>query len=155
MDPCDHCEEVMQPFLDRSLSREEQVRSRRTSRLPVVPRRFRFEQELRGYVRVACTEGCRRAQGTSSRHLRHRRCPSEIFATAPRARPDDHDEPLPVVAARERSGPDAELAREPLCDVVAATLVVDGGLRVVEAVRATYARDVVPSAPMRDATWRV
>ena len=51
MDPCDHCEEVMQPYLDRSLSVETHLES-----CPWCTNRFRFEQELRGYVRVACTE---------------------------------------------------------------------------------------------------
>jgi len=57
MDPCDHYEEVMQPFLDRSLSVEEQVSvETHLESCPWCSPRFRFEQELRGYVRVACSE---------------------------------------------------------------------------------------------------
>jgi mycothiol system anti-sigma-R factor len=57
MDPCDHCEEVMQPFLDRSLSLEEQVSvETHLETCPWCSKRFRFEQELRCYVRVACSE---------------------------------------------------------------------------------------------------
>ena len=57
MDPCDHCEEVMQPFLDRSLSLEEQASvETHLETCPWCSKRFRFEQEFRGYVRVACTE---------------------------------------------------------------------------------------------------
>ena len=57
MDPCEHCEEVMQPFLDRSLSLEEQVSvETHLEACPWCNKRFRFEQELRGYVRVACSE---------------------------------------------------------------------------------------------------
>jgi anti-sigma factor (TIGR02949 family) len=57
MDPCDHCEEVMQPSLDRSLSVEEkQAVELHLDECPWCSKRFRFEQEFRGYVRVACTE---------------------------------------------------------------------------------------------------
>jgi mycothiol system anti-sigma-R factor len=57
MDPCDHCEEVIQPYLDRALSVEEQQAVElHLSECPWCSKRFRFEQEFRGYVRVACTE---------------------------------------------------------------------------------------------------
>ena len=57
MGHCDHCEEVMQPYLDRSLSVEEQVSiETHLESCPWCSKRFRFEQELRGYVRVACSE---------------------------------------------------------------------------------------------------
>ena len=57
MDPCDHCEEVMQPYLDRSLSVEEkQAVELHLDECPWCSKRFRFEQEVRGDVRVACTE---------------------------------------------------------------------------------------------------
>ena len=143
MDPCDHCEEVMQPFLDRSLSLEEQSRSRRTSRRARGARkRFRFEQELRGYVRVACTEEMPpEPQGQA-------RGAPDAAAVAPpmrgRGAARRSRRAVAVVAARQRARPDAELAREPRRDVVAAALVVHGRLRVVEPVRATDARDVVP-----------
>ena len=57
MDACDHCEEVMQPFLDRALSVEEQAAvERHLEACSWCAKRFRFELELRGYVRVACSE---------------------------------------------------------------------------------------------------
>jgi anti-sigma factor (TIGR02949 family) len=57
MDPCDHCEEVMQPFLDRSLSVEEQTEvEQHLEQCPWCAPRFKFESELRGYVKIACTE---------------------------------------------------------------------------------------------------
>jgi anti-sigma factor RsiW len=57
MDPCDHCEEVMQPYLDRALSLQEQTSvEEHLGTCPWCAKRFRFESELRGYVKVACTE---------------------------------------------------------------------------------------------------
>jgi anti-sigma factor RsiW len=57
MDPCDHCEEVMQPYLDRALSVDEQTWvEEHLGECPWCAKRFRFESELRGYVKVACTE---------------------------------------------------------------------------------------------------
>jgi predicted anti-sigma-YlaC factor YlaD len=57
MDPCDHCEAVMQPYLDRTLSVQEQVSvEQHLAECTWCSKRFRFEGELRGYVRVACTE---------------------------------------------------------------------------------------------------
>lgn len=57
MDPCDHCEQVMQPYLDRTLSAAEQAEvEQHLSGCTWCAKRFTFEQELRGYVRVACTE---------------------------------------------------------------------------------------------------
>ena len=57
MDPCDHCEEVMQPYLDRSLSVEEQQSVElHLGECPWCSKRFHFEQEFRRYVRVICAE---------------------------------------------------------------------------------------------------
>lgn len=57
MEFCDHCEECMQPYLDRSLSAEEQASvEQHLAECPWCSKRFRFEQELRGYVRIACVE---------------------------------------------------------------------------------------------------
>jgi predicted anti-sigma-YlaC factor YlaD len=57
MDPCDHCEAVMQPYLDRTLSESEQAAVElHLGECSWCSKRFRFEAELRGYVRVACTE---------------------------------------------------------------------------------------------------
>jgi anti-sigma factor RsiW len=56
-DPCAHCEEVMQPYLDHTLSDEE----RRDAEMHLdecdwCRRRYKFEEELRRYVRQAVTE---------------------------------------------------------------------------------------------------
>src|SRR5215207_8249531 len=51
-------------------------------------------------------------------------------------RADDHDEPVRVRPARERPGREAELAGEPDRDQASAWRVVDGALRIVEAVGA-------------------
>jgi mycothiol system anti-sigma-R factor len=57
MDPCDHCEKIVQPYLDRSLSDEDiAFVDRHLSLCSWCARRFRFEAELRQYVRVACSE---------------------------------------------------------------------------------------------------
>ena len=56
-DPCAHCEEVMQPYLDHTLSDEE----RRDAEMHLdecdwCRRRYKFEERLRRYVRQAVTE---------------------------------------------------------------------------------------------------
>ena len=56
-DPCAHCEEVIQPYLDHTLSDEE----RRDAEMHLdecdwCRRRYKFEEELRRYVRQAVTE---------------------------------------------------------------------------------------------------
>ena len=53
---CDHCEEVMQPFLDRELTPEAR-RGRGASRpAQYCRKRYSFEAELRVYVKIACRE---------------------------------------------------------------------------------------------------
>ena len=48
MDPCDHCEEVIQPYLDRTLSVEEQTAVElHLGECPWCSKRFRFEQVRR------------------------------------------------------------------------------------------------------------
>jgi anti-sigma factor (TIGR02949 family) len=57
MDPCDHCEKILQPYLDRTLSVEEQAKVEgHLAGCEWCSNRFRFEADLRQYVRVACTE---------------------------------------------------------------------------------------------------
>jgi anti-sigma factor (TIGR02949 family) len=56
-DPCAHCEEVMQPYLDHILSDEE----RRDAEMHLdecdwCRRRYKFEEELRHYVRRVVSE---------------------------------------------------------------------------------------------------
>jgi putative zinc finger protein len=55
--PCEHCERMMQPFLDRVLSVEEQFEAdEHLAGCEWCAKRYRFEQELRQYVRVAVSE---------------------------------------------------------------------------------------------------
>jgi anti-sigma factor (TIGR02949 family) len=57
MDLCDKCEEMMQPFLDGSLSDEEVAAAQRhLDRCSWCARRYHFEERLRHYVRVAVSE---------------------------------------------------------------------------------------------------
>ncbi len=56
-DPCDKCEEMMQPFLDGTLSdREVATAQVHLDKCSWCARRYRFEERLRHYVRVAVTE---------------------------------------------------------------------------------------------------
>jgi anti-sigma factor (TIGR02949 family) len=56
-DPCDKCEEVMQPFLDGTLSDDEVAEAQRhLEKCSWCARRYRFEERLRHYVRVAAAE---------------------------------------------------------------------------------------------------
>lgn len=56
-DPCDKCEEMMQPFLDGALSDAEVARAQHhLDKCSWCARRYRFEERLRHYVRVAVTE---------------------------------------------------------------------------------------------------
>jgi anti-sigma factor RsiW len=57
IDWCDKCEELMQPFLDGSLSDEEVEQAQHHLELcSWCAKRFRFEERLRHYVRVAVSE---------------------------------------------------------------------------------------------------
>ena len=57
MDLCDKCEEMMQPFLDGVLS-DDQVREAKEhlDRCSWCAKRFKFEVDLRHFVRVATQE---------------------------------------------------------------------------------------------------
>ena len=56
-DPCDKCEEMMQPFLDGTLSDHEVAKAQvHLDKCSWCARRYRFEERLRHYVRVAVTE---------------------------------------------------------------------------------------------------
>jgi anti-sigma factor (TIGR02949 family) len=59
-DPCDKCEEMMQPYLDGDLS-EAEVREaqRHLEGCSWCAKRYRFEERLRHYVRVAVSEQMR------------------------------------------------------------------------------------------------
>ena len=57
MDPCEKCEEMLQPFLDRVLTDDE--RAEAESHLEACGycrKRYRFEESLRQYVRQAWNE---------------------------------------------------------------------------------------------------
>jgi len=56
-DPCAHCEEMMQPYLDRILTDEEMSEAEaHLDECEQCRRRYRFEESLRVYVRKAATE---------------------------------------------------------------------------------------------------
>jgi anti-sigma factor (TIGR02949 family) len=54
---CDDCEKMMQPYMDGVLS-EEEIREAQEhlDRCPGCDKRFRFEEKLRHFVRVAAHE---------------------------------------------------------------------------------------------------
>ena len=57
MDPCAHCEEMMQPYLDHVLTEEEKDQAEaHLAECVDCQRRYKFEESLRIYVRKAVTE---------------------------------------------------------------------------------------------------
>jgi predicted anti-sigma-YlaC factor YlaD len=56
-DPCAHCEEMMQPYLDHILSDEEMLEAEmHLAECDWCRKRYRFEESLRVYVRTAVSE---------------------------------------------------------------------------------------------------
>ena len=56
-DPCAHCEEMMQPYLDHTLTEAEQMDAEHhLDECDWCRRRYRFEESLRVYVRQAAAE---------------------------------------------------------------------------------------------------
>ena len=56
-DPCAHCEEMMQPYLDHILSETEKVEAEmHLDECEWCRKRYRFEESLRVYVRQAVSE---------------------------------------------------------------------------------------------------
>jgi anti-sigma factor (TIGR02949 family) len=54
---CEHCEEVMQPYLDRELTAEEQAEAQsHLDGCMYCRKRYTFETELRVYVKTVCRE---------------------------------------------------------------------------------------------------
>ena len=59
-DPCAHCEEMMQPYLDRILTDEEMTEAEaHLAECEYCRRRYRFEESLRVYVRQVVSEQMR------------------------------------------------------------------------------------------------
>jgi anti-sigma factor (TIGR02949 family) len=57
LDPCDKCEEVLQPYLDRELSDAEMREAEQhLDTCSYCRKRYRFEVHLRRYVRQAVVE---------------------------------------------------------------------------------------------------
>lgn len=58
IDPCEKCEELLQPYLDRELTDAERLEAEAHLDLCAYCRkRYRFEESLRRYVRQAWSEG--------------------------------------------------------------------------------------------------
>jgi anti-sigma factor (TIGR02949 family) len=56
-DPCAHCEELMQPYLDHILSEQERIEAEQhLDECDWCRRRYRFEESLRTYVRQVVSE---------------------------------------------------------------------------------------------------
>jgi len=56
-DPCAHCEEMMQPYLDHILTETERIEAElHLDECEWCRRRYRFEESLRVYVRKAGSE---------------------------------------------------------------------------------------------------
>jgi len=56
-DPCEKCEEMMQPYLDGALTDAEvQEAERHLERCTWCAKRYRFEERFRHFVRVAVSE---------------------------------------------------------------------------------------------------
>jgi anti-sigma factor (TIGR02949 family) len=56
-DPCAHCEEMMQPYMDHVLTDEEMAQAEaHLAECEYCRKRYRFEESLRIYVRQAVSE---------------------------------------------------------------------------------------------------
>ena len=68
IDPCEQCEEMLQPYLDRVLSDEERAEAEEhLNKCSYCAKRYRFEESLRQFVRQAVTSRCRPTSRRSSR----------------------------------------------------------------------------------------
>jgi anti-sigma factor (TIGR02949 family) len=57
LDDCEKCEELIQPYLDRTLDEAERAEAERhLSGCGYCSKRYRFEESLRRFVRSACSE---------------------------------------------------------------------------------------------------
>jgi len=56
-DPCAHCEEMMQPYMDHTLTDEEMAQAEaHLAQCEYCRKRYKFEESLRIYVRKAVAE---------------------------------------------------------------------------------------------------
>ena len=56
LDPCAHCEEMMQPYVDGVLTDEERLEAEtHLAQCEYCARRYRFETELRHFVKITAT----------------------------------------------------------------------------------------------------
>ena len=56
-DPCEKCEQMMQPYLDRVLTDQERAEAEaHLEGCSYCQRRYRFEEEFRKFVRLAAAE---------------------------------------------------------------------------------------------------
>jgi anti-sigma factor RsiW len=56
-DPCDKCEQMLQPYLDRELTEGERIEAEvHLSECAYCKKRYRFEEKLRMFVRQAAVE---------------------------------------------------------------------------------------------------
>jgi anti-sigma factor (TIGR02949 family) len=57
LDPCEQCEEMLQPYLDRVLSDQERAEAEEhLNKCSYCAKRYRFEESLRQFVRQAVSE---------------------------------------------------------------------------------------------------
>ena len=57
LDPCDKCEKMLQPYLDRELTDAERAEAEQhLAACDYCRRRYRFEENLRQFVRQAASE---------------------------------------------------------------------------------------------------
>ncbi|HET6642535.1 MAG TPA: zf-HC2 domain-containing protein [Gaiellaceae bacterium] len=57
LDPCEKCEQMMQPYLDRVLTEEERLEAEEhLDGCAYCRKRYRFEAEFRRFVRLAIAE---------------------------------------------------------------------------------------------------
>jgi anti-sigma factor (TIGR02949 family) len=57
IDPCEQCEEMLQPYLDRVLSDQERAEAEEhLNKCSYCAKRYRFEESLRQFVRQAVSE---------------------------------------------------------------------------------------------------
>jgi uncharacterized protein with PIN domain len=70
-DPCEKCEQMMQPYLDRVLTEEERAEAEHhLAECNYCSKRYRFEEEFRKFVRLAVAEPMSPALKAKLRALR-------------------------------------------------------------------------------------